>query len=57
MGFNDRVFAVPQIRFLSPSETASRLGVSVKALRVYESRGLVEPVRTEIGRRAICSGP
>ena len=41
-----------QIRFLSPSETARRLGVSVKALRVYESRGLVEPLRTETGWRA-----
>jgi DNA-binding transcriptional MerR regulator len=41
----------PQIRFLSPSETARRLGVSVKALRVYESKGLVEPLRTEAGWR------
>src|SRR5215469_3766448 len=42
----------PQIRFLSPSETAERLGVSVKALRVYEDHGLVEPVRTATGWRA-----
>lgn len=42
----------PLIRFLSPSETARRLGVSVKALRVYEAQGLVEPVRTENGWRA-----
>lgn len=42
----------PLIRFLSPSETARRLGVSVKALRVYEAQGLVEPVRTESGWRA-----
>jgi DNA-binding transcriptional MerR regulator len=42
----------PLIRFLSPSETARRLGVSVKALRVYEAQGLVEPVRTEAGWRA-----
>jgi len=41
-----------RIRFLSPSETARRLGVSVKALRVYEAQGLVEPVRTENGWRA-----
>ena len=40
-----------KIRFLSPSETARRLGVSVKALRVYEGRGLVEPLRTETGWR------
>lgn len=43
--------APDQIRFLSPSETARRLGVSVKALRVYEARGLVEPLRTETGWR------
>jgi DNA-binding transcriptional MerR regulator len=42
----------PPIRFLSPSETARRLGVSVKALRVYEAQGLVEPVRTGTGWRA-----
>jgi DNA-binding transcriptional MerR regulator len=42
----------PPVRFLSPSETAERLGVSVKALRVYEDRGLVEPVRTSTGWRA-----
>lgn len=41
-----------RIRFLSPSETARRLGVSVKALRVYEAQGLVEPHRTETGWRA-----
>jgi DNA-binding transcriptional MerR regulator len=41
----------PLIRFLSPSETARRLGVSVKALRVYEAQGLVEPHRTESGWR------
>jgi DNA-binding transcriptional MerR regulator len=39
------------IRFLSPSETAQRLGVTVKALRVYEAQGLVEPHRTESGWR------
>jgi DNA-binding transcriptional MerR regulator len=42
----------PLIRFLSPSETARRLNVSVKALRVYEAQGLVEPIRTESGWRA-----
>ncbi len=40
------------IRFFSPSETARRLGVSVKALRVYEAEGLVKPARTEAGWRA-----
>jgi DNA-binding transcriptional MerR regulator len=38
-------------RFLSPSETARRLGVSVKALRVYEAKGLVVPLRTANGWR------
>ncbi|MFT4089559.1 MAG: MerR family transcriptional regulator [Asticcacaulis sp.] len=33
-------------RFLSLSETASRFGVSPKALRLYEARGLVIPERT-----------
>ena len=36
---------------LNPSDAASRLGVSVKALRVYERRGLIDPVRTEAGWR------
>lgn len=38
-------------RFLSPSETARRLGVGVRALRLYERRGLVRPGRTEAGWR------
>lgn len=33
-------------RHLSPAEAARRLGVTVKALRVYESHGLVKPLRT-----------
>ena len=31
---------------LSPAEAASRLGVSAKALRLYERHGLVEPLRS-----------
>ena len=38
-------------RFLSPSETARRLGVGVRALRLYERRGLVCPGRTRAGWR------
>jgi DNA-binding transcriptional MerR regulator len=38
-------------QFLSPSEAAKRLGVSVKALRLYEQRGLIAPVRTAAGWR------
>lgn len=39
-------------RHFNPSEAAKRLGVSVKALRLYEQRGLIEPVRTAAGWRA-----
>ena len=39
-------------RFLNPSEAAEQLGVSAKALRLYERRGLVAPVRTAAGWRA-----
>lgn len=37
--------------FLSPSKAAKRLGVSTKALRLYEQHGLLVPVRTEAGWR------
>ncbi|WP_420211612.1 MerR family transcriptional regulator [Burkholderia aenigmatica] len=39
-------------RGLSASEAATRLGVSVKALRLYERHGLLTPGRTEAGYRA-----
>lgn len=39
-------------RYLNPSEAARRLGVSAKALRLYEARGLVAPIRTAAGWRA-----
>ncbi len=39
-------------RFLNPSEAARRLGVSAKALRLYEQRGLLIPGRTAAGWRA-----
>lgn len=38
-------------QFLSASEAARRIGVSPKALRIYEQRGLLVPVRTEAGWR------
>ena len=41
----------PNEPHLSPSETARRFGVSIKALRLYESRGLLKPLRTEAGWR------
>jgi DNA-binding transcriptional MerR regulator len=39
-------------RFLTASEAARRLGVSPKALRLYEQRGLLVPVRSAAGWRA-----
>ena len=39
-------------RFLSPSEAARQLGISTKALRLYEQRGLMTPGRTSAGWRA-----
>lgn len=38
--------------YLSPAEAARRLGVSAKALRLYEQRGLITPLRTAAGWRA-----
>lgn len=38
--------------FLNASEAARRLGISAKALRLYEQRGLVTPLRTAAGWRA-----
>ncbi len=37
--------------FLGPAAAASRLGVSAKALRLYEARGLIVPGRTAAGWR------
>ncbi|OOG67428.1 MerR family transcriptional regulator [Sinorhizobium sp. A49] len=37
--------------FLTATEAARRLGVSVKALRLYEQHGLITPVRTSAGWR------
>ncbi len=37
---------------LSPSEAARHLGISAKALRLYEERGLLRPTRTATGWRA-----
>ena len=43
-------------QFLNPSEAAIRLGVSAKALRLYEQRGLIAPLRTAAGWRAYGPG-
>jgi DNA-binding transcriptional MerR regulator len=40
------------VPFLNPSSAAQRLGVSAKALRLYEQRGLITPGRTAAGWRA-----
>jgi len=42
--------------FLSPSAAAERLGVSTKALRLYEQRGLIAPLRTAAGWRTYGPG-
>ena len=39
-------------RYLNPAEAARQLGVSPKALRLYERRGLVVPARSAAGWRA-----
>lgn len=39
-------------QFIGPAEAAEQLGISPKALRLYEQRGLVKPVRSEVGWRA-----
>ena len=39
-------------QFLNPAETAKRLGLTAKALRLYEERGLVTPVRSDTGWRS-----
>jgi DNA-binding transcriptional MerR regulator len=41
---------------LSPTETARRFGVSIKALRLYERRGLLKPLRSEAGWRTYGPG-
>ncbi len=38
-------------QFLNASEAAGRLGVSAKALRLYEQRGLIVPIRSAAGWR------
>ena len=39
-------------QFLNASDAARRLGISAKALRLYEQRGLLAPVRSAAGWRA-----
>jgi len=39
-------------RYLSTAEVAAALGVTAKALRLYEQRGLVKPLRSAAGWRA-----
>ncbi len=43
-------------QFLSPSEAVGKLGVSTKALRLYEQRGLIVPTRTAAGWRTYGPG-
>jgi len=39
-------------RYFSPAEVAMRLGVTVRALRIYERHRLIKPLRTSAGWRA-----
>jgi DNA-binding transcriptional MerR regulator len=39
-------------QFIGPAEAATQLGISPKALRLYEQRGLVKPVRSDANWRA-----
>src|SRR5688572_6855101 len=45
------ITAAMRERSLNPSEAAKRLGVSTKALRLYERHGLLKPIRTAAGWR------
>jgi DNA-binding transcriptional MerR regulator len=38
-------------KHFSPADVARRMGVSAKALRLYEARGLLKPLRSETGWR------
>ena len=38
-------------QYLNPSQAAKRLGISAKALRLYEQRGLIAPIRSAAGWR------
>lgn len=40
------------LKLLNASEAAAQLGISAKALRLYEERGLITPARTAAGWRA-----
>jgi DNA-binding transcriptional MerR regulator len=42
----------PIVHYLSPAQTARALGVTVRALRLYEQKGLVRPIRSQAGWRA-----
>ncbi len=42
-------------RYLSPAEVKASLGLTTKALRLYEAHGLVKPVRTAKGWRAFAA--
>ncbi|GAA0536176.1 DNA-binding transcriptional MerR regulator [Rhizomicrobium palustre] len=48
----NKLMTTPSDIHLSPAEAARKLGVSAKALRLYERHGLVKPIRAENGWRA-----
>ena len=43
--------AKKQVRFLTVGEAAERCGVATSALRFYEKRGLIQPIRTSGNQR------
>jgi len=47
---------MPSDQFIGPAEAAAQLGISPKALRLYEQHGLVKPVRSEANWRAYGPG-
>jgi DNA-binding transcriptional MerR regulator len=51
MGRRQVLLVNPSPRFFGPAETARRLKVSTKALSLYETLGLVKPVRASSGWR------
>lgn len=46
----------PKPRSLTASQAAAKLGISTKALRLYEERGLIQPDRSATGWRAYRAG-
>ncbi len=46
-----------RMQLICPAEAARRLGISIKALKLYERLGLVHPLRTQKGWRLYAAAP